>query len=276
MRRGSVDPATVRDGAATLDCRDFESSVQCFALATGRSAIEVKRTARAVAAAHIEGDDDPLKLEAFALLRALGMDSTDSPFDSVYFFHGSRVGDPSTFSRDGILNLPDALPRVWDVLEELAREECSAADWSRFRRRLSAGELRSHGAEHFKLKTGDAMHHGPHAQLIRQLYLNKPEIHHDYLDCPEIVEDICGAAKDEIGIELLSSYRRATTPCIVKFVHGRVDGRHLEGASRFILDHIRGDNFHAWGGFESGGRSIPARDVRDVEVIQGEPGVFCV
>lgn len=60
---------------------------------------------------------------------------------------------------------------------------------------------------------------GPYALLVRDAALPSQETsNHDYLDTPEIVEDICQSFEDRFGLDLLRACRAATHLCLVRFV----------------------------------------------------------
>jgi len=69
-------------------------------------------------------------------------------------------------------------------------------------------------------KLNNKKHWGPFAILIKDMALatsRNSNIVYTYLKAPEIVEQICIAFKDELGIDLLEDYRKESKPVIVKF-----------------------------------------------------------
>jgi hypothetical protein len=132
------------------------------------------------------------------------------------WFHLTRVPSTTNFS-DGIRSLGEMFDPIWEMLRPLA-QEISDKDWSDFRRGVMTTNS-NHYAMLYRLKTKDKAHWGPNAMLIRGAAFCAVEIgNHNYLNGPEIVEDICFCFKDRFNIDLLNRFRVATKPCVVKFV----------------------------------------------------------
>ena len=78
-----------------------------------------------------------------------------------------------------------ALDRVWETV-------ISIVDSSIEKERLN--NMRLNGVSDFQygFKTGDSLHWGPFAMLVRKVAFNASKVgNHDYLEVPEIIEDIC-------------------------------------------------------------------------------------
>lgn len=116
------------------------------------------------------------------------------------------------------------------------------------------------------MKTGDLIHHGPFAELVRDVHLNPPETgSHDYLGCPEIVEDI---ASSFTGVDLRSRYLDASTSALVKFWSTEAPPDVVGTALWYAYARVRGDSLsrNACWGFSGDGKAIPPADITAVEL----------
>ena len=69
------------------------------------------------------------------------------------------------------------------------------------------------------MKVRNPFHWGPYAMLVKEIAFVTDEVrNHDYLDAPEIVEDICFTFSDKYNFDLLRIFKSNTYPCIVKFI----------------------------------------------------------
>jgi hypothetical protein len=85
------------------------------------------------------------------------------------------------------------------------------------------------------MKVEDCFHWGPYAILIRDMAFCSSEVgNHDYLDVPEIVEDICVCFSEWADSDLLQVFRQHTRSCIVKFVVYEAKPEHL-GVALYYL-----------------------------------------
>ncbi len=132
----------------------------------------------------------------------------------IYWFHATRVPPATTF-QEGILPLSARLENLWSLLGQLATGWVTQAEWEYFRM-----NMRGHGAERYKLKLSHGViSEGPFAFLVRDAILRPNEISsHDYLDIPEIVEDICLSFEEMYARPLRERFLGETKPCIVKFL----------------------------------------------------------
>lgn len=131
------------------------------------------------------------------------------PLESVCWFHLTRVPKGTSF-REGILPLGMALDKVWQTI--------AASIPTKKRRNLE--KMRRSGVRDFQytLKVGDKLHWGPYAMLVRESAFQASALgKHDYLDLPEIVEDICNEYLAEFCEDIREEVSAALTRCIVKF-----------------------------------------------------------
>jgi hypothetical protein len=121
---------------------------------------------------------------------------------SVVWFHGTRTEDASLFNKFGILTKSEARKFIEPRLKE-----------------LSEG-MESLGSNPFSMSiSGKQGNHdeGPFAFLIRDIAIHAPSPNHNYLDSPEMVEDIAGTLLGENYSQLVSSFKDKSAPCLVSF-----------------------------------------------------------
>jgi hypothetical protein len=256
------------DGPVYLDCHDFERAATSLAAILG---VSREALIDAVGGYDAAGEDDPREDPAVArpraVLAALGHRLAPRA-GGVYFFHGTRAIDPRSFEHDGLRPLSAAVNEIWRSLFELVDGDMSASEWDAFRRLVEHDGGGDDGST-YRDKTRHEIHDGPHAELLREIYLDPPGCVHDYLRCPEIVQDISRCLESEVGIDLEDRFCRATRPYIVKFGDTDVPADALPAAINYLAARLRGDAIppFAGGGYVGRGRGIPAADIVEVELV---------
>lgn len=150
--------------------------------------------------------------------------STSIDFDGVCWFHLTRVGKNTNFS-DGILPLQLSVEKVWNFLYSLIKNDFSENEWKKFKDLLDGGKVSrennsfTHAQRLFQMKTKKQYLGGPYAMLVREIAFNSKQVgNHDYLNMPEIVDDICTCFECVYDIDLTNRYLALTQSCIVKFL----------------------------------------------------------
>jgi hypothetical protein len=167
--------------------------------------------------------DDPDK---FLLKLFKEQYSVSTDYTSSYWFHNSRVKRGTDFNK-GILPLNLILKEITTFIDSLAQSiESSEVE--------TEVANTSNSSYHFATKTQDKTHWGPYAYLVRQTAVQSPDMFHDYLKTPEIVEDYIGCKYQNIRSQLEKKYSDNTISCIVKF---KVDKNHeiLIGKALYYL-----------------------------------------
>jgi hypothetical protein len=184
-------------------------------------------------------------------------------FDSVAWFHLTRVPEGTTFS-DGILPLNLALPKVWQAVVS------SVSDTQR-RERLE--ELHSEGVPDFQynFKTNDKLHFGPHAMLVRESAFHAESMgNHDYLRLPEIVEDVCNGYETRYGESICAEISQALRKCIVKFViSDNAAGAYTEEALKYCWCKANEQplDTSANSCYDAEGKTIPPEAIQEVQFL---------
>jgi hypothetical protein len=206
MRRG------FQLGAGWIDCESYESALASLSGIYGVSSEDIKEY---LSHFDLDGAYEDYKgdMDAGDLLQLRFNQKFCGSRHSVTgisWFHLTRTLDRTTFS-EGILPLGAALPKVWDMLISIPKEEMK-------RRRLEELRIKGVPNHQYNLKAPHKLHHGPYAMLVRESAFNAAEIgNHDYLALPEIVEDICAGYRERFKESIQAEIKAALRPFIVKF-----------------------------------------------------------
>ncbi|MEV4845100.1 hypothetical protein AB0K20_18030 [Micromonospora matsumotoense] len=251
-----------------LDCDTFDTALTSLASAIGVPAPALLQVLRG----HDSGlrtGYDRVEHDAPMLLHSFGVELRDLRFDGAYYFHGSRVMQPTSFLRDGILPLDAMLDQIWASLYKLCAAEISPQQWLTLRRRLEEGPLEPNDNQHwarlYRHKVTARVDQGPFGSVIRDMVILPAEGHHDYLDIPEIVRDIAGFA----GLDLDTRFRASTTSCVVKFRDDRVDEGHVAVALTYLLASARNEPLDQGCAYypTRAGTAVPSHDIVAVDEI---------
>ncbi|GMX60101.1 hypothetical protein Elgi_68680 [Paenibacillus elgii] len=188
--------------------------------------------------------------------------------DAVYWFHLSRTYKGNSFNQ-GILSLGEAIDHIWYFLYDLQNGHVSKEEWDDFRYKKFV-ESKSHSAWLYHFKLGDKSHWGPYAMLVRDIaFVSKEVGNHDYLDAPEIVEDICHVFDGMYQFNLLEKFKQKTYPCIVKFQSGQSKDYYLGIVLNFLYHkyHEMEMSLNCNTCFDSEGESIEFDQILNVEFI---------
>jgi len=181
----------------------------------------------------------------------------------VSWFHLTRVLASEQFAQ-GILPLADALEGIWGTLFSVFHNSVHSDNL-----RL----LRQSGVPNFQynLKVGKPVHGGPYAMLVREVAFRAKEIgNHDYLEFPEIIEDICLGYEKRFGVSIQDKVTAALLPCIVKFRSDRVIRRGcIEAAVYYLYLTGRGERLSMYANTCYDGRNtpVPREQIIDVEFV---------
>jgi hypothetical protein len=260
-----------------LDCHDIHSTLASLAGAAGISPGELERVLRHYDEARfIDHSEEPRKRMPREVLARFGTDveRLTECFEGVYFFHATRVRDPGVFRTQGILSLPEMLEPIWRTLHELV-PECSAEDWAEFRHSVEENGAGDYDGELYRHKTatgglGAQLNRGPYGMLVREFFFRPEETtSHDYLGCPEIVQDIARCYESATGIDLEQRFCAATVPCIVKFRGCQMLAGAVESALWYPFAMLREGQAttNALWGSDDEGQPVPPERVVAVEVV---------
>jgi hypothetical protein len=257
-----------------LDCYDLASTVRSLSDAIGTEPVELRRALEDFdESCFVRATEDPWRLMPRELLLGLGgdVDGVVGRLEGAYYFHGTRAVDPDTFRLRGILPLDQMLEELWATLRELAADDTSDEEWAAFRSSVEsdAGE---HSGLLYRMKAGGRIHHGPFGLVVRETFLDPGSAgSHDYLGCPEIVQDIAACFAPNHGVNLEARFRVATSSCIVKFRASPTTSGTIIAALWYAYAKLREGRITSSANysFDGRGEAVLAVDVVGVEVVEG-------
>jgi len=236
-----------------LDCESFETSIESLCVLYGANSAEVHRFLSAV------GDDNLLASFEHEFGKAT------KSLDTVCWFHLSRAPAGTDFS-EGILPLHLALDKIWRAIISIPNDPKARANLER---------LRIDGVPDYlyDLKTNNRLHSGPYAMLVRDSAFNAESMwNHDYLEFPEIIEDICNGYENRFGERIHEEICNDLRKCIVKFEIEEADGDDsivIEPAIRYCwyMAHDKGLRLDANICYDARGVTVPCSAIRKVEFL---------
>lgn len=174
---------------------------------------------------------DPLTLLYNEVVKRIG---PPRKIDGVMWFHCTRTFVDSDFS-DGILPLELALPKIWKLLIDLAPTKYD---------KVQLKSMQETGVPDFQydFKVNNSPDNSVYAFQVRELAVQRRKGLHDYLEIPEIIEDILNGYNKAYGKRLHDHYIQLLTPKIVKFFSDHKTGEdELEPALGYLYNAVRGD-----------------------------------
>jgi hypothetical protein len=219
-----------------LDCHDVDSTLASLAGVARVDRTDLEQALREYDESRFDTySEEPWTLMPREVLDRFGtnVQTIAESFEGAHYFHGTRtVDDPESFRQRGILPLAQMLDELWAMLRALAGDQISDEHWAAFRRSVET-DAGDHDGFLYRHKVMGEVDAGPFGYVVRECLLD-PEAcsSHDYLGCPEIVQDICRCCDSTYGINLERCFCEASVACIVRFrvrtgEHGRDQRRPL-------------------------------------------------
>lgn len=249
----------------TLDCETYESAIKsiCQVYSIERKSAEdflasIDLDAEYESRVIYDDCDDYLKI-----LFEKRFGPPKLQLEAVAWFHLTRTARSSDFS-EGILPLGKALDRIWEMLGRLLEES---------EQKTNLATMRANGVRDFQfnLKTKNDIHHGPYAMLVRDAAFNSQKIcNHDYLETPEIIEDICNGYREQFGHCIYDTVTRKLEKCIVKFKSNNNTNQNLLApALLYCWCTVRNEEFSSFANtcFDSEGLPISRDQIISVDFI---------
>lgn len=188
----------------------------------------------------------------------------------VMWFHLSRSLCPNDYY-EGILLLNVILPKIQKDLYALVSEEIGKNEWQEICQGAGSGFRKWR----YNMKISDKCHYGPYAMLVREIAFNSETVgNHNYLNIPEIIEDMCMNVKNVYDVDILDRFIRCASPVIVKFKEQLKDntrGRQYIGtALTYLHNKLHGKKLclmcnTCYSGYGSG---IQKNNIISVEVLE--------
>jgi hypothetical protein len=248
-----------------LDCHDVDTALRTLASAIGVTVGDLSETLLGYDDSRFSDTSEaPYERMPREVLSELGTDASLIQLEDVYYFHGTRVVDPNEFLRRGILPFPEIIEQIWRTLYELLRRthEFNLDQWNDFRRSVESKHP-------YNVKAENKFDHGPNAFVVRELLFHPGTARHDYLACPEIVQDIARFFRSAHGVDLEERFCSESKACIVKFRSSKKPSDVLTPVLWYLFSMLRTGEVteNAEGGFAGEGILVPPEDVIAVEVI---------
>jgi hypothetical protein len=202
-----------------LDCSSLQSTQQSL-----EKIIEIPSTGMLEALSHfdldqfcVEHQSDDRKPGAILLEEVFNVDAGTKIPESISWFHGTRVINPESFRVNGIRPLSNQLDQIWIDLFSIVDHYVHQQEWETFREAVETTHP-GYSANDYRMKTQDILHWGPYAVLVRDVLVNPTKFESvDYLNTPEIIEDIGRCFHERTGDDLLSAFQQRSHACIIKF-----------------------------------------------------------
>jgi hypothetical protein len=251
------------DVTGWIDCESYESALASLAGVYRASIADIREF---LSEFDIESEYEKYKgdMDAADVLQTKFNQQFGAPKLAVIgisWFHLTRAVARTRFS-EGILPLGLALPKLWDMLVSIPKDEG---------KRLRLEELRTHGVRNhqYQLKVSDTLHHGPHAMLVRESAFNASQMgNHDYLALPEIIEDVCLEYQEKFEESIEEEIKAALRPCIVKFRdRPRFDVK--DAVLHYCLCKARNEELHIHANtcFDGAGEAVPFEAIQKIEFL---------
>lgn len=192
--------------------------------------------------------------------------------DYIMWFHLSRSLCPRDYY-EGIHPLNVILPKIQKDLYALVSEEINENEWQEICRGAGSGfrEWR------YNMKISDKCHYGPYAMLVREIAFKSSTVgNHDYLNIPEIIEDMCMDVKKVYGIDLIDRFVRQASPVIVKFkeqlIGDKRDKQYIGTALTYLHNILHEEKLclmcnTCYSGY---GKGINKNDIVSVEILDNK------
>jgi len=246
-----------------LDCESYDECLLSLAYGFQCSSDELEERIRSLSNDDIFENDEVIDYGSYLLNYISDVFGAPLPLDAVYWFHATRTLESNMFD-DGLLNLKDAEPSVWEILIDRAPSEYVAAN-------LQTMQVQGGFDNMYCLRTDDSIHWGPYAALVKALVIDTGETgQRDYLELPELIEDICNGYEKQFGVTLHGYYGDQLVPKLIKFISSyRVDEGCLEAALVYIHSSIHDEDISdcAITCFDGDGSNIPPEEICYVETI---------
>jgi len=259
----------------------MEKILDCSSIDTALSSFEkVLQAPKEIFLQRLEGCRDQVDDSSFEaedeLLEVFFPDrSALSPFDSIAWFHLTRVSDPECFLRKGILPTDQIVGQIWSTAQEILREKGHSIVIEDLRKNLYKSKVDGSSINTYFRKLNKDMT-GPYALLIRETALYGDFCNH-YLKCPEIIVDICRVINELCFVDIENDFKKLTHPYIVKFKSkpGKDSWKEVGTALLYVYKYATGDvDVSSDHSFVEKGAVIEPRKILSIESV-GIPVTEC-
>jgi hypothetical protein len=183
---------------------------------------------------------------------------------AIRWFHATRAPIGTTFE-EGLLPTLAALPKLWDLLGQLASQWMTAEQWGEYR--SSFDRTDRHFAQQFPGKCIAPGWEGPFAFLVKDAALHRHDAHKDFTRISEVAEDICADFEQVHQLPLRAAYEAATRPCLVVFTTPGDTPGTIKAALNYVHRALNGleHGYQSNTNFSGRGTAVPAEWIDRVE-----------
>ncbi len=178
-----------------------------------------------------------------------------------YWFHNTRVEHGTNFT-EGIYPLDQALSLIDKKIDKIV-----------YSLGLEINQIDSRLCDNVKTKLNSNGNSGPWGYLIKEICFFKIDSEHNYLDIPEVVEDIVTFKYRKFYDIIIQKYKDITAPCIVKFSTGQIlHPDNLEYVINYLFQkfhHIMYNNQSVFS-FCNSGRLINSKMIEEIDYVSNE------
>jgi hypothetical protein len=178
--------------------------------------------------------------------------------DEIVWFHATRVPRDTNFRSRGLLPLKACISDLHEHVTSIARE-------------LGIERNVGETSGSYAAKLNRLNIQGPSASLLMDAAVNPGSTHRNFLESPEIVEDI---AREIAGFEpandILNRYRESTEACVVSFRSREARPDVVSRTLAYLHSSMRGGSDPVFWNtcFDGAGQAVPPADIVDVQWIE--------
>lgn len=183
--------------------------------------------------------------------------------DYVFWFHLTRTFRNNYF-RDGILPLHQTLEEnIWPAFFKIFRGTKHLTRLKHMKKQGVDNDL-------YNMKTKREDLSGPYALLIYNKKFKGTDVKTEFLEIPEIIEDICKGYQNSYNESIQDTVKNSLVSCIVKFKsRRRLDRRCISAALFYLYKICHNEKLSTSCNtcFDGEGKLIPYEDIIKIEYL---------
>lgn len=249
-----------------LNCTNGESTLRSFAIAYRCRVKKLRKILRSIDIEAIyEKNFDDIDIQQPEYLYNYVEQQLGSPkkTSSRYWFHLTRTKKSNTFE-EGLYPLSNVLDTLWDTLE-------SIFDDAEIRSRLRAMRDGNVENDHYNHKKRSEIDQGPFGIVVREAAFHLKDLgHHDYLEFPEIIQDICDGYYKQHNEMIYDEVVQALQPCIVAIKSNHeASNACIMGALYYAYTHANNKPVSGASVIDvnCGGELVPESEIVDISFV---------
>lgn len=231
-----------------LDCEDYSTALSSLSNIFELDIGTLKWTLERVDFSHLWENkySNQMSFNEFMYYYFVNEFNVNNNIDKVCWFHLTRTLNAEKYER-GILPLGQVKEELFMDMYHLVSNVITLYEWKDIINYGSGGNNQLLYTE----KTSNPFHYGPYAMLVKEVaFLSKELGNHDYLNIPEIIEDIAIGIENNFNINFTDLYFAHSYPIIVKFIvdfskcHYYTTKPLIESALQYVYAKINNYELH--------------------------------